>query len=102
MKKRRKTVDQVVEENYWRGFFRCLENGDDIDGLEYMSNSGFYQYNECRRIAFKAGHAYCQEVLREREERLSGERKGFKWFTVSREIPGKVYAEAYGAARIAA
>lgn len=96
-KQRQKTVERVVEESYWNGFFACLARGSKIDPFEYSSTSGLYTYNECRKIAFAAGYEFCEQVLHERETATTP-----NWFGINRSIPGEVYAAAYGAARIAA
>lgn len=99
--RRKHTVERVVEEAYWDGFFACLENGSPTGALEYASTSGLYQYNGCRRIAYKAGYAYCEEVLAERAHRLSEGHRGLPFLFIKREVPGRVMADAYGEARVA-
>lgn len=96
--RRKRTVEYIVEDGYWEGFFACLCNGSPTAMLEYQSDSGWYQYNDCRRIAYKAGYEFCEQVLKERAERLADNR--LNWFTIDRKIPGRVMAEAYGAARL--
>lgn len=99
----KRKVDKVVEECFWEGFQSGL--GDGIcGGLEYASTSGLYSYNGVRRIAERAGYALAQQVLQEHVERIEcrarGERErmslGFRY-----KIPGSVWAECYGEARLA-
>lgn len=95
MKLRKKRVDAVVEENYWHGFFECLYgNESQIDPLEYASTSGYYSYNGIRQIAYGHGVRDCLVVLRNRASERFRARP-------DREVPARVYAEAYAAARIA-
>lgn len=96
MFRKKRVLEKVVTDAYWDGFFQYLGNG--LSGsLSFASDSGMTWANEARDIAYAAGWAYAEEVLRTREEK-KGQR--FGWFTVNRDVPGKVMAECYGAARI--
>ncbi len=95
----KRKVHYVVERGYWDGFFACLEGGG-LPPLEYGSDSGLYSLNEIRKIAEKAGYDFCEAVLAERWKRQTNRR--YLPQMIDREIPGRVWADAYGAAGIAA
>ena len=99
--KKRKTVDKVVQKSYWEGFMRCLGGIEDENyALEYPILPKWY--NEAYDIGYREGVRYCKEVIAKRKEGEGRQYCSWWQFTVTfPDIPGHVYAEAYGAARIA-
>jgi hypothetical protein len=89
---RKITVDRLVKKEYWNGFFAALGHGMGPEKpLRYEMVSAWY--NEVAEIAYKAGYLFGAGVLAAPKKRYGS--------PVDRRIPGGVYAEAYGAARLA-
>lgn len=94
LKKRR--VHWLIERGFWDGFWRRMAGPRGIGGrgkvLSFIDAPGWW--DDVTDIAAKAGWDAAEQMLarQEKDGRLSmGHRP---------EIPGSVYAEAYGAARI--
>lgn len=90
---KRQRVNRVVNEWYWNGFFANLGIG--IGPRKPLRFQGGPRWlNEVAGIAYEAGWHYCTEVL-DRHNDKPRHRLGSH---VNRDIPGAVYADAYGAA----
>ena len=97
-KKSKRRVDWVIKKAHWEGFQDGLV--DSHTGLEYASTSGLYQYNGIRKIAYEAGFALAQKLIEEAVERRQNPPR-FHASLWKYKIPGAIYAECYGEARIA-
>lgn len=88
---RKYRVDRLVKTEYWDGFFARLGQRSGPDRpLEYYELPRWY--NEVADIAYKAGWLFANETLESAPAKFGR--------TIDRTIPGAVYAEAYGAARL--
>lgn len=101
--RKKSSINKLIEECYWYGFQQGLGDGL-CNGLEYTEHPlqlrmSLDRINEVRAIAEKAGYDHAQELLEAAtKRRANGQDRfygGFKY-----EVPGAVYAECYGAARI--
>lgn len=78
----RSRLDKVVRENFHAGFVARVNGGDRRASLEYMSMSGYYSYNDARRIAHAAGYDLADRMLNN-TQRIS---------TLHYEMPADAYA----------
>lgn len=86
-------VRQLVEENYWDGFFAYLGDGfGPSRGLVYTSRAPSW-WNAVADVAYEAGYLYAREAV----EKVGTRRIGTR---LSRDIPPRVWADAFGAARL--
>ena len=90
-KKTKRRVEKIVEEQYWNGFIDHASGKK--NGLEYASDSGWYSYNEARKIAYNAGWDYAEKIAQWRQDN-----KKIIW--IDKKIPARVYADAYASKRL--
>lgn len=87
--RRRSKVVWVVRESFFEGFWQHIIGGRREAGLAYSSTSGYYSFNEIRRMAHRAGWDFAAEALAERTQR----------FTLKEyAIPARVWADCLAAA----
>jgi hypothetical protein len=92
-RRRRRAVHKLMDENYWDGFFCRL--GDGLGpGRCFEYTEGPTWWNDVAGVAYSAGWTYADDVIAKLGTRRFGS-------TVSRDIPARVVAGCYAAARLA-
>lgn len=85
--KKKKKLDKLIDEWYMEGFWSGIGHGPDTAILEYTSTSGYYHYNNARRLMYKYGYKVGMEYGNYWMETKLGMNKS-KWASiVGRKAP---------------
>lgn len=88
---RRRKVRKFVEEYYWDGFFSYLGDGWSARGMQFSELPKWC--DDVADLAYKAGYEYAKESVAKVGTRKFGR-------SLDRTIPPRVWADAFGAARL--
>jgi len=93
---KKRQVDRLVERHFWEGFFSYLVDGNSSYGLQYTQAPAWW--TRVANIAHAEGYVHAKDVV----SKIGTRRIGLAPMKGQgvRAIPGRVFAECYGEARV--